>query len=154
MFPRNSIIIVAAAPQPTAIIQQNHINSNSKRARVCDCERGKFATQVVLFSVQVMALGSANREVNMTAGEVLFLERAINSCIIISSEQPHKVFVFELAFLLQGTAQPKLRKPQQQQCTVRNRNIKYGTFEGTQEYNGVRCFHREQQYIRVSTFQN
>ena len=84
------------------------------RARVCVfCERGKFATQVVLFSVQVMALGSANREVNMTAGEVLFFERA--SCIVISSEkQPNEVFVFELAFLPLGTAQTKLRKPQQQ----------------------------------------
>ena len=50
---------------------------------MCFCERGKFATQVVPFSVQVMALGSANREVNMTAGGVLFSERA--SCIIISS---------------------------------------------------------------------
>ena len=49
---------------------------------MCLCERGKFATQA-LFSVQVMALGSTNREVNMTAGEVLFLERA---CCIISSD--------------------------------------------------------------------
>ena len=32
---------------------------------MCLCERGKFATQA-LFSVQVMALGSTNREVNMT----------------------------------------------------------------------------------------
>ena len=38
------------------------------------CERGKFATQA-LFSVEVMALGSTNREVNMTAGEVLFMDR-------------------------------------------------------------------------------
>ena len=37
------------------------------------CKCGKFATQA-LFSVQVIALGSTNREVNMTAGEVLFLE--------------------------------------------------------------------------------
>ena len=37
------------------------------------CKCGKFATQA-LFSVQVMALGSTNCEVNMTAGEVLFLE--------------------------------------------------------------------------------
>ena len=37
------------------------------------CECGKFATQA-LFSVEVMALGCTNREVNMTAGEVLFLE--------------------------------------------------------------------------------
>ena len=103
MFPRNSIIIVAAAPQPTAIIQQNHINSNSKRARVCDCERGKFATQVVLFSVQVMALGSANREVNMTAGEVRFLERA--SCIISSSEQPRSFCFWTCFFSFVGTAQ-------------------------------------------------
>ena len=109
MFPRNSIIIVAA-PQPTAIIQQNHINSNSKRARVCDCERGKFATQVVLFSVHVMALGSANREVNMTARCSSWRELAISSAL-----NKHEAFVFELAFfLLLGTAQTKLRKPQQQ----------------------------------------
>ena len=69
--------VVAAAAQPTAIIQQHHINSSRKRARACFCEFGKFATQVLLFSVQVMALlGSADREVNMTAREVLFLERA------------------------------------------------------------------------------
>ena len=49
---------------------------------MCLCERGKFATQA-LSSVKVMALGSTNREVNMTAGEVLFLERA---CCIISSD--------------------------------------------------------------------
>ena len=41
-------------------------------ARVCVfCERGKFATQVVLFSVQIVALGSANREVNVAAGALL-----------------------------------------------------------------------------------
>ena len=49
---------------------------------MCLCERGKFATQVLL-SVQVMALGSTNREVNMSAGEVLFLKRA---CCIMSSD--------------------------------------------------------------------
>ena len=43
----------------------------------------KFATQA-LFSVQVMALGSTNREVNMTAGEVLFLETmlAVSSALL------------------------------------------------------------------------
>ena len=43
---------------------------------------GKFATQV-LFSVQVMALGSTNREVNITAGDVLFL--GDNAIIAVSS---------------------------------------------------------------------
>ena len=42
---------------------------------MCLSERGKFATQA-LFSVHVIALGSTNRDENMTAGEVLFLERA------------------------------------------------------------------------------
>ena len=57
-----------------------------------------------LFSVQVMALGSTNREVNMTAGEMLFLEGA--SCIINSQKTSTKFFVvFELAFLL-GTHKP------------------------------------------------
>ena len=44
---------------------------------------GKFATQT-LFSVQVMALGSTNREVNMTAGEMLFLEtkQAVSSALL------------------------------------------------------------------------
>ena len=37
------------------------------------CKCGKFATQA-LFSVQVMALGSTNRGVNMIAGRVLFWE--------------------------------------------------------------------------------
>ena len=66
-----------AAPQATAI-QQNHNNSNRKRARVCLCERGKFVTQV-LSSVQGMALGSTNRGVDMIAGEVFFGERHCQS---------------------------------------------------------------------------
>ena len=47
------------------------------------CKCGKFATQA-LFSVQVKALGSTNREVNMTAGEVLFLETklAVSSALL------------------------------------------------------------------------
>ena len=82
---------------------------------MCLCERGKFATQVLLFSVQVMALGSINSEVNMTAGEVLFLER--QACCIISSasdvvSKEHKTnnedFVFEPAFLLRI---PRRHKP-------------------------------------------
>ena len=50
---------------------------------MCLCERGKFATQA-LFSVQVMALGSTNREVNMAAGGVLFLETklAVSSALL------------------------------------------------------------------------
>ena len=64
-----------AAPQSTAI-QQHRNSSSRKRARVF--ERGKFATQA-LFSVQVMALESTNREVNMAAGEVLFLKRRFQS---------------------------------------------------------------------------
>ena len=47
------------------------------------CKCGKFATQA-LFSVQVMALGSTNREVNITAGEVLFVvtKLAISSALL------------------------------------------------------------------------
>ena len=46
------------------------------------CRCGEFATQA-LCSVQVMALGSTNR-VNMTAGEVLFLETklAVSSALL------------------------------------------------------------------------
>ena len=40
---------------------------------MCLCKCCKFVTQV-LFLVQVIALGSTNREVHMTAEEVLFLE--------------------------------------------------------------------------------
>ena len=49
--------------------------------RLCKC--GKFATQA-LFSVQVMALGSTKREVNMTAWEVLLLETmlAVSSALL------------------------------------------------------------------------
>ena len=66
------MVVLMAAPEPTAI--QQHHNRKQQEARACVlCESGKFATQA-LFSVQVMALGSTNREVNMTAGEVLFLE--------------------------------------------------------------------------------
>ena len=48
------------------------------------CKCGKFATQA-FFSVQVMALGSTNREVIMTAGEVVFLETmlAVSSALLI-----------------------------------------------------------------------
>ena len=52
-----------------------------------------------------MALGSANREVNMTAGEVLFVERAVNSYINSEQTTTKFFFVFELAFLL-GTHKP------------------------------------------------
>ena len=57
--------------------------SSRNRARVCLCKCGKFATQAP-FSVQVMALGSTNREVNMAAGEVLFLETklAVSSALL------------------------------------------------------------------------
>ena len=100
---------IVAAPQPTAI-QQHHNNSSRKRARVCLCERGKFATQT-LFSVQVMPLGSTNREVNMTAGEVLFLERLpkLSNCII-SSRQTTTEFTF-LHHLLFFCAHHKGTKP-------------------------------------------
>ena len=84
--------------------------------RVCLCERGKFATQA-LFSVQVMALGSTNREVNMTAGEVLLVgDNAINSCIITSAskmaskehKQTTKLLLLNLpAFLLLNTKKHK-----------------------------------------------
>ena len=78
--------------------------------RVCLCERGKFATQA-LFSVQVMALESTNREVNMTAGDVLFLERA---CLIISSDchmqedyEQTRSFGFRTCFSSAHTTQAK-----------------------------------------------
>ena len=50
---------------------------------MCLCERGRFATQA-LFSVQVMVLESTNPEVDMTAGEVLFLETnlAVSSALL------------------------------------------------------------------------
>ena len=85
---------------------------------------GKFATQA-LFSVHVMALGSTNREVTMTAGEVLFLETklltAVSSALLAIVWPPRKqtnnqalAFVFEPAFLPLNTtkAQTKFRKPQ------------------------------------------
>ena len=64
--------------------------SSRNRARVYLCECCKFATQA-LFSVQVMALGSStNREVNMTAGEVLFLETklAVSSPLLLTATWP------------------------------------------------------------------
>ena len=111
-------VVLIDAPQPTAIIQQHHNNSSTKRARVCLCERGKFVTHA-LFSVQVMALGSTNREVIITAGEVLFLETklAASSALLViwpPRNQTKKLSFFEPAFLLLNTtkAQTKLRKPQ------------------------------------------
>ena len=80
---------------------------------MCLCKCGKFATQV-LFSVQVMALGSTNSEVNRTAGEVIFLETKL--LIVVSSAllaiwPPRKtineVFVFEPAFLHLNTKKHK-----------------------------------------------
>ena len=74
-------------------------------ARVCVvCKCDKFAIQA-LFSVQVMALGSTNREVNMTAGEVIFLETklAVSSALLALWPQRNtnnEAFVFEPAFLL------------------------------------------------------
>ena len=73
---------------------------------------GKFATQALL-SVQVVALGSTNREVNMTAGEVLFLETML---LVVSSallaiwpprNTNNEAFVFEPAFLLLNTKKHK-----------------------------------------------
>ena len=58
-------------------------------------------------SVQVMALGSTNREVNMTAGEVLFLETvlliAVSSALLAvwpPRNTNNEAFVFGPAFLL------------------------------------------------------
>ena len=69
------------------------------------CKCGKFATQA-LFSVQVMALGSTNREVNMTAGEVLFLETmlllGVSALLVIwpprNIKQTTKLFFLNLLF--------------------------------------------------------
>ena len=85
---------------------------------MCLRERGKFATQA-LFSVHVMALGSTNREVNMTAGEMLLeTKQAVSSALLAiwpPSNTNNEAFVFEPAFLLLNTtkAQTKLRKSQQ-----------------------------------------
>ena len=113
-----AVVLMGAAPQPTATIQQHHNNSSRKRARVCLCERGKFATQA-LFSVQVMALRTTNREVNMTAGEVLFLERASSiissDCHMASEEHKQRSVCFQTCFFSSAhatKAQTKLRKPQ------------------------------------------
>ena len=80
---------------------------------MCLCKCGKFATQA-LFSVQVMALGSTNREVNMTAGEVLFLETmlliAVSSALLAiwpPRKTNNETFVFEPAFLLLNTKKHK-----------------------------------------------
>ena len=75
------------------------------------CKCGKFATQA-LFSVQVMALGSTNREVNMTAGEVLFSETmlAVSSALLAiwpPRNTNNEAFVFEPAFLLLNTKKHK-----------------------------------------------
>ena len=66
-----------------------------------------------------MALGSTNREVIITAGEVLFLETklAASSALLViwpPRNQTKKLSFFEPAFLLLNTtkAQTKLRKPQ------------------------------------------
>ena len=48
------------------------ISSHLSALLACVFVCGKFAKQA-LFSVQVMALGSTNGEVNVTAGMVLFL---------------------------------------------------------------------------------
>ena len=50
---------------------------------------GKFDTQA-LFSVQFKAFGSTNREVNMTDGEVLFLETklAVSSALLLVAIWP------------------------------------------------------------------
>ena len=55
---------------------------------MCLSERGKFATQA-LFSVQFMALGTTNREVNIAAGEVLFFKAScfISSASLMASEE-------------------------------------------------------------------
>ena len=71
---------------------------------ICVSKCGKFATQA-LFSVQVMALGSTNREVNMTAGEVLFLETklAVSSALLAvwpPGNTNNEALVFEPAFLV------------------------------------------------------
>ena len=78
-------------------IRDSH-NRKQQEARACVlCECGKFATQA-LFSVQVMALGSTNREVNMTAWEVLFLETMLQ-LIWPPRNTNNTTFVFEPAFL-------------------------------------------------------
>ena len=67
------------------------------------CKCGKFATQA-LFSVQVMALGSTNREVNMTAGGVLFLETmlAVSAALLaiygLQGTQTTKLLFLNLLF--------------------------------------------------------
>ena len=85
---------------------------------MCVCVSVASSATQALFSVQVMALGSTNREANMTAAEVLLLERA---CCIISSDchmqEDHKQprgFGFQTCFSSAHTpqAQTKLRKPQ------------------------------------------
>ena len=73
-----------------------------------------FATQA-LFSVQVLALGITNREVNTTAGEVLFLktEVAASSALLLLAIWPPKnankqrSLCFEPAFFLVYTKKHK-----------------------------------------------
>ena len=94
-------LAVVAAPEPTAIQPNNSKQQEARACVFCLCKCGKFATQA-LFSIQVMALGSTNREVNMTAGEVLFL-RDKASCIISSASnmasKGHKQKMNKLSFL-------------------------------------------------------
>ena len=69
---------------------------------MCLCKCGKFAKQA-LFSVQVMALGSTNREVNMTAGEVLFLERQLPNLYICPPLVDRVAIVAEVAWFASST---------------------------------------------------
>ena len=67
-----------------------------------------------------MALGSTNREVNMTAGEVLFLETmlAVSSALLAiwpPRNTNNEAFVFEPAFLLLNT---KKHKPSSQSHSI------------------------------------
>ena len=83
------------------------------------CKCGKFATQA-LFSVQVMALGSTNGEVNVTAGMVLFLGTmlAVSSSALLAIWSPrntnNEAFVFEPAFLVLNTK----RKPSSESHSI------------------------------------
>ena len=72
----------------TITAKQQRDNCSRECPRECSCERGKFAISA-LFSVQVMALGSTDREVTMTAGEVLFVEKYLLALLAMASEE-HK----------------------------------------------------------------
>ena len=85
---------------------------------MCLFKCDKFATQA-LFSVQVMALGSTNREVNMSAGEVLFLETklAVSSALLTiwpPRNTNNEAFVFEPDFLLKT----KKHKPRSESHSI------------------------------------